>query len=112
MLKGKPSLLTSFPAGAWNPNAVSLKRTADEVSIKKEPGSESPNKKIKVENGEIPLLTEQDIINAMSGGKVNVKEFGKKIRKMFPGPENKKLMFVLVKKLCRKVDDEHMELKA
>lgn len=48
----------------------------------------------------------------MSGGKVNVKEFGKKIRKMFPGPENKKLMFVLVKKLCRKVDDEHMELKA
>ena len=112
VLKGKPSLLTSFPAGAWNPNAVSLKRTADEVSIKKEPGSESPNKKIKVENGEIPLITEQDIINAMSGGKVNVKEFGKKIRKMFPGPENKKLMFVLVKKLCRKVDDEHMELKA
>ena len=47
----------------------------------------------------------------MGDGKVNVKDFGKMIRKKFPGADNKKHMFAIVKKLCRKVDNEHMELK-
>ncbi|KAL3235134.1 Transcription initiation factor IIF subunit alpha [Nakaseomyces bracarensis] len=112
VLKGKKSALQNFPPGVWNPEVTNRKRTIDEVTVKAEPSTGSvASKKLKTENDSIPLITEQDIINAIGDGKVNVKEFGKRIRKMYPGPENKKLMFTLVKKLCRKVDDEHMELK-
>lgn len=58
-----------------------------------------------------PTITEKDIIEAIGDGKVNIKEFGKFIRRKYPGAENKKLMFAIVKKLCRKVGNDHMELK-
>ncbi|CCC67243.1 hypothetical protein NCAS_0A06850 [Naumovozyma castellii] len=132
ILKGSKKLLKNFPKGQWNPNVNKRKREESmgpETQIKEEPQAnnassisksplikqeEPPSKKIKTEpteNGTIPLITEQDIIDAIGDGKVNVKEFGKGIRKKYPGPENKKLMFAIVKKLCRKVDNEHMELK-
>lgn len=130
ILKADQKILNNFPRGEWNPgSSIKRQRENDEFSqtekslsptpvIKTEEGS--PSKKIKLEDGgannvssnnNIPLITEQDIINAIGTGKVNVKEFGKSIRKKFPGPENKRLMFSIVKKLCKKVDNEYMELK-
>ncbi|CCF57827.1 hypothetical protein KAFR_0D01800 [Kazachstania africana CBS 2517] len=123
VLKGTKKILKTFPEGEWNPEQ-SKKRQRDidatdrntnttvKVEIKQE-DEISPAKEISQENTKtsIPIITEQDIIDAVGDGKVNVKEFGKAIRRSYPGPENKKLMFQLVKKLCRKVDHEHMELK-
>lgn len=116
VLKGNTDVLNNFHPGEWNPNtAIKRPRLADvtihtNAEIKTE--DEQPNKKVKLEqDAVIPLITEQNIIDAMGDGKVNVKDFGKMIRKKYPGAENKKLMFAIVKKLCRKVDNEHMELK-
>lgn len=117
ILKGDKKILRNFPEGEWNPNAVKRQR---EDSVESSIGSPSPSvkleepdsKKVKLETTDtIPLITEQDIKDAIGDGKVNVKDFGKAIRKRFPGAENKKSMFAIVKKLCRKVDNEHMELK-
>lgn len=117
ILKGDKKILRNFPEGEWNPTAV--KREREDV-VESPIGSPSPSvkleepdsKKVKLEtNDTIPLITEQDIRDAIGDGKVNVKDFGKAIRKRFPGTENKKLMFAIVKKLCRKVGTEHMELK-
>ncbi|KAG0667441.1 hypothetical protein C6P45_005494 [Maudiozyma exigua] len=116
VLQGNTDVLNNFHPGEWNPTtAIKRPRLADvtvntNTEIKTE--DEQPNKKIKLEQDmTTPLITEQDIIDAMGDGKVNVKDFGKMIRKKYPGAENKKLMFAIVKKLCRKVDNEHMELK-
>lgn len=119
ILKGDKKLLRNFPAGEWNPNTSkhqrkdNLNNTTAESTAAVVKTEEPESKKIKTENGDadISLITEQDIRDAIGDGKVNVKEFGKAIRKRFPGAENKKLMFTIVKKLCRKVDNEHMELK-
>nr|4V1N_Q Chain Q, TRANSCRIPTION INITIATION FACTOR IIF SUBUNIT ALPHA [Saccharomyces mikatae]4V1O_Q Chain Q, Transcription Initiation Factor Iif Subunit Alpha [Saccharomyces mikatae] len=115
ILKGDKKVLKSFPEGEWNPHAAKIKDISGNESnavsapIKKE----KPLESIVVQEKETPapLITEQDIIDAIGDGKVNVKEFGKSIRRRYPGAENKKLMFAIVKKLCRKVDNEHMELK-
>lgn len=107
VLKADKKVLSNFPEGDWNPGLAKRKRedgTADTS------GEVAP-KKVKVEEVAAPLISEQDIINAIGDGKVNVKEFGKTIRWKYPGSENKKLMVAIVKKLCRKVDNEHMELK-
>ena len=119
ILKGSKKLLMNFPAGEWNPNTSKRQRDSNIDDIAKGSTSmsvkleEPESKKVKTENNDakIPLITEQDIRDAIGDGKVNVKEFGRAIRKRFPGPENKKLMFAIVKKLCKKVDNEHMELK-
>ncbi|GMM55518.1 transcription factor IIF subunit [Maudiozyma humilis] len=125
VLESNKDILSNFQAGEWNPTTAkkrprladvksSSASSTDNVSVKEEP----VEKKIKLEDGtaatpaaSIPLITEQDIIDAMGDSKVNVKDFGKMIRKKFPGADNKKHMFAIVKKLCRKVDNEHMELK-
>lgn len=107
VLKADKKTLNNFPKGVWNPELGNRKReggTADTAES-------LPSKKVKLEESEITLITEQDIIDAIGDGKVNVKDFGKTIRRKYPGPDNKKLMVAIVKKLCRKVDDEHMELK-
>ncbi|GAV52460.1 hypothetical protein ZYGR_0AG04510 [Zygosaccharomyces rouxii] len=107
VLKADKKVLTNFPKGDWNPELAKRKRedgAADAVES-------TPSKKVKLEESATPLITEQDIIDAIGDGKVNVKDFGKTIRRKYPGPDNKKLMVAIVKKLCRKVDDEHMELK-
>ena len=116
VLQGNTDVLNNFHPGEWNPTtAIKRPRLADvtvhtNTEVKTE--DEQPNKKVKLEQDTtIPLITEQNIIEAMGDGKVNVKDFGKMIRKKYPGAENKKLMFAIVKKLCRKVDNEHMELK-
>ncbi|SMN21171.1 similar to Saccharomyces cerevisiae YGR186W TFG1 TFIIF (Transcription Factor II) largest subunit [Maudiozyma saulgeensis] len=118
VLQSNKDILGNFHPGEWNPTTaikrprladVSPSTTTTEGEIKEE---EPSTKKVKLEpSSSIPLITEQDIIIAMGDGKVNVKDFGKMIRKKYPGAENKKLMFSIVKKLCRKVDNEHMELK-
>lgn len=116
VLKGDKDILMNFQPGEWNPTTA-MKRSR---TINDEDGSptdatetEGPStKKVKLEEtNSVALITEQDIIEAMGDGRVNVKDFGKMIRKNYPGPQNKKLMFAIVKKLCRKVDNEHMELK-
>ncbi|CAR26478.1 hypothetical protein ZYGR_0H02890 [Zygosaccharomyces rouxii] len=107
VLKADKKVLTNFPGGDWNPELSKRKRedgTADAAE-------NTPSKKVKLEENATPLIAEQDIIDAIGDGKVNVKDFGKTIRRKYPGPDNKKLMVAIVKKLCRKVDDEHMELK-
>lgn len=119
ILKGDKKLLRNFPAGKWNPNTSKRQRDDDVDDVTTESttttvkSEESEFKKVKTETSDanVPLITEQDIRDAIGDSKVNVKEFGKAIRKRFPGSENKKLMFAIVKKLCRKVDNEHMELK-
>ncbi|CAB4255765.1 similar to Saccharomyces cerevisiae YGR186W TFG1 TFIIF (Transcription Factor II) largest subunit [Maudiozyma barnettii] len=118
VLQSNKDVLGNFHPGEWNPaTAIKRPRLADVsphmtetgVEIKEE---EQPNKKVKVESSATAtLITEKDIIDEMGDGKVNVKDFGKMIRRKYPGSENKKLMFSIVKKLCRKVDNEHMELK-
>ncbi|CCD24505.1 transcription factor IIF subunit TFG1 NDAI_0D01910 [Naumovozyma dairenensis CBS 421] len=100
-----------------NPRLATAPSSPTPTIMKQEGENEEPlSKKVKTEfsadnSTAIPLITEADIIAAIGDGKVNVKDFGKTIRKKYPGPENKKLMFAIVKKLCRKVDNEHMELK-
>lgn len=114
ILKGDKKVLKNFPEGEWNPQVAngttinSSEPTMASSPIKTEVGAES----VAVETP-VPLITEQDIVDAIGDGKVNVKAFGKSIRRKYPGAENKKLMFAIVKKLCRKVDNdrEHMELK-
>lgn len=116
VLESNKDILNNFQTGEWNPTTAKkrprladVKPTSTTSTVVKE---EPVEKKIKLEEGSaIPLITEQDIIEAMGDGKVNVKDFGKMIRKKFPGADNKKHMFAIVKKLCRKVDSEHMELK-
>lgn len=107
VLKAEKKVLTNFPQGDWNPGLAKRKR---EESTAENPES-GASKKIKLESDTTQLITEQDIIDAIGDGKVNVKDFSKAIRRKYPGPENKKLMVAIVKKLCRKVDNEHMELK-
>lgn len=107
VLKAERKVLGNFPQGDWNPALAKRKR---EESIA-ETSEDGASKKIKLENDTTPLITEQDIIDAIGDGKVNVKDFSKAIRRKYPGPENKKLMVAIVKKFCRKVDNEHMELK-
>ncbi|CCH62495.1 hypothetical protein TBLA_0H02090 [Henningerozyma blattae CBS 6284] len=123
ILKADKKVLDNFEKGEWNPTTAKRRNDRTDSSIDSTALSntsgvtvkeESPRKKIKLESDSvnaIHLITEQDIIDAIGDGKVNVKEFGKNIRRQFPGAENKKLMFSIVKKLCRKVDNEHMELK-
>lgn len=107
VLKAEKKVLMNFPQGDWNPGLAKRKR---EESTAENPES-GASKKVKLENDITQLITEQDIIDAIGDGKVNVKDFSKAIRRKYPGPENKKLMVAIVKKLCRKVDNEHMELK-
>lgn len=109
VLKADQKVLKNFPEGEWNPKVAKRKREDDLI----EPTAENTNKKAKIQDDPIPLITEQSIIDAIGDGKVNVKEFGRTIRRKYPGPENKKLMFAIVRKLCKKVDNdkEHMELK-
>lgn len=107
ILKADKSVLKSFPTGEWNPKVAKRKREEVDTDANKD----AVNKKVKVEEGSVPLITEQGIIDAIGDGVVNVKEFGKAIRKKYPGPENKQLMVAIVKKLCRAVDKQHMELK-
>lgn len=127
ILKGNKTLLRDFPPGEWNPEAAKqLKESEHGIMISGNSGTEFESESavtVKSEVGSvpasqnpdqeafIPLITDQDIIDAIGKGKVNVKEFGKNIRRKYPGSENKKRMFAIVKRLCRKVDDEHMELK-
>ncbi|QLL33535.1 hypothetical protein HG536_0E04460 [Torulaspora globosa] len=106
ILKADKNILKSFPKGEWNPKVTKRKREEVDADLK-----DSTNKRVKVEEGSVPLITEQGIIDAIGDGVVNVKEFGKAIRKKYPGPENKQLMVAIVKKLCRAVDKQHMELK-
>ncbi|QLQ81096.1 hypothetical protein HG537_0E04510 [Torulaspora globosa] len=106
ILKADKNILKSFPTGEWNPKVTKRKREEVDADLK-----DSTNKRVKVEEGSVPLITEQGIIDAIGDGVVNVKEFGKAIRKKYPGPENKQLMVAIVKKLCRAVDKQHMELK-
>ncbi|CAI4062755.1 hypothetical protein SKDZ_07G4300 [Saccharomyces kudriavzevii ZP591] len=115
ILKGDKKVLKNFPEGEWNPRAAKNTATSSNGSnvvpslIKSE--REANSVEVEREETPVPLITDQDIIDAIGDGKVNVKEFGKSIRRKYPGAENKKLMFAIVKKLCRKVDNEHMELK-
>ncbi|CAI4062741.1 transcription factor IIF subunit TFG1 SKDI_07G4390 [Saccharomyces kudriavzevii IFO 1802] len=115
ILKGDKKVLKNFPEGEWNPQAAKNTATSSNGSnvvpslIKGE--REANSVEVEREETPVPLITDQDIIDAIGDGKVNVKEFGKSIRRKYPGAENKKLMFAIVKKLCRKVDNEHMELK-
>ncbi|EDO15775.1 hypothetical protein Kpol_478p11 [Vanderwaltozyma polyspora DSM 70294] len=113
ILKADKKVLENFAPGEWNPEVSKRKREEMEQDQTIESDETTPEtKKIKTEESEsVPLITEQDVIDAIGNDKVNVKDFGKSIRKRYPGPENKKLMFAIVKKLCRKVDNEHMELK-
>lgn len=104
ILKADKKLLKGFPEGEWSPKVAKRKREENETD-------DNANKKVKVEEGSVPLITEQGIRDAIGNGVVNVKEFGKSIRKMYPGLENKQLMVTIVKKLCRAVDKQHMELK-
>lgn len=106
ILKADKKILKSFPEGEWNPKVAKRKREEVDTDSK-----DSVNKKVKTEEGSVPLITEQGIIDAIGDRVVNVKEFGKAIRKKYPGPENKQLMVAIVKKLCRAVDKQHMELK-
>lgn len=107
VLKADKKVLANFPKGDWNPELAKRKREGGEGDA----AESIPSKKVKLEENTTSLITEQDIIDAIGDGKVNVKDFGKTIRRKYPGPDNKKLMVAIVKKLCRKVDDEHMELK-
>ncbi|GCF01634.1 transcription factor IIF subunit tfg1 [Zygosaccharomyces mellis] len=107
VLKTDKKVLANFPRGDWNPELANRKREGGEGDA----AESIPSKKVKLEENTTSLITEQDIIDAIGDGKVNVKDFGKTIRRKYPGPDNKKLMVAIVKKLCRKVDDEHMELK-
>lgn len=128
ILKAKKSFLENFEKGEWNPttakrrikeeeeedNTNALKSGNNNIQVKQEDDTQHIDKKIKLEQDDTTLarlITEQDIRDAIGDDKVNVKQFGKSMRKQFPGPENKKLMFSIVKKLCKKVDNEHMELK-
>lgn len=107
VLKAENRVLKNFPEGEWNPRASKRKRESNEIEV----DDRLATKKPKIEEGSVPLITEQGIMDAIGDGKVNVKEFGKAIRRKYPGPENKKLMVAIVRKLCRKVDNEQMELK-
>lgn len=113
ILKAEKKVLENFAPGEWNPKVTKRKREELESEFSKEAEDDTTEvKKIKTEEASNrTLISEQDIIDAIGDGKVNVKDFGKSVRKKYPGAENKKLMFAIVKKLCRKVDNEHMELK-
>ncbi|CAI4279508.1 CBM_collapsed_G0001970.mRNA.1.CDS.1 [Saccharomyces cerevisiae] len=115
ILKGDKKILKSFPEGEWNPQTTKAVDNSNNASntvpspIKQEEGLNSTV--AEREETPAPTITEKDIIEAIGDGKVNIKEFGKFIRRKYPGAENKKLMFAIVKKLCRKVGNDHMELK-
>ncbi|CAD6627298.1 BAG_1a_G0021510.mRNA.1.CDS.1 [Saccharomyces cerevisiae] len=115
ILKGDKKILKSFPEGEWNPQTAKAVDSSNNASntvpspIKQEEGLNSTV--AEREETPAPTITEKDIIEAIGDGKVNIKEFGKFIRRKYPGAENKKLMFAIVKKLCRKVGNDHMELK-
>ncbi|CAI4525299.1 BAF_collapsed_G0022040.mRNA.1.CDS.1 [Saccharomyces cerevisiae] len=115
ILKGDKKILKSFPEGEWNPQTTKAVGSSNNASntvpspIKQEEGLNSTV--AEREETPAPTITEKDIIEAIGDGKVNIKEFGKFIRRKYPGAENKKLMFAIVKKLCRKVGNDHMELK-
>ncbi|CAI4486456.1 BFP_1a_G0021580.mRNA.1.CDS.1 [Saccharomyces cerevisiae] len=115
ILKGDKKILKSFPEGEWNPQTTKAVDGSNNASntvpspIKQEEGLNSTV--AEREETPAPTITEKDIIEAIGDGKVNIKEFGKFIRRKYPGAENKKLMFAIVKKLCRKVGNDHMELK-
>lgn len=103
VLKAGKSVLNNFPSGEWNPQAK--KRTSEQPADlgSAKGGAESD------ENAE-NILTEDDIINAVSGKRMTLKQLIRELReKVSKHPSNKERMKLLVKRLV-KLNDGYLEL--
>lgn len=103
VLHGEKSVLSNFPAGDWNPNAK--KRAAEPTS-----SAQPDSKKLKTDYSDADLLTEDDIINAIQGKKLTLKQLIQQLKeKVSKHPDNKERMKVFVKNLV-KLNGKFLEL--
>lgn len=103
VLTGEKSVLSNFPAGAWNPNLK--KRPAES-----QPQESMDNKRAKSDHSADDLLTEDDIINAIEGKQLTLKQLIRQLKeKVGRHPDNKERMKVFVKKLV-KLNGKFLEL--
>lgn len=101
-LHGEKSLLSKFPVGAWNPNAKK-RATEPTENIK-------AAKRAKLEYTDDDLLTEQEIIDAIDGKQLTLKQLIRQLKeKVGRHPDNKERMKVFVKKLV-KLNGKFLEL--
>ncbi|CEP62756.1 transcription factor IIF subunit TFG1 LALA0_S06e03070g [Lachancea lanzarotensis] len=104
VLKAEKSVLKSFPEGIWNPHIKSERSSAPVGDVS------SPVVKVEGSVEDPDFLTEKDIINVVSGRKMNLKQLIKELKeKVARHPSNKERMKHLVKKLV-KLKDGYLEL--
>ncbi|SCU79413.1 LAFA_0B02960g1_1 [Lachancea sp. 'fantastica'] len=104
VLKAEKSVLKSFPEGTWNPHVKADRLNAPDGDVS------SPAVKIEESVEDPNLLTESDIVNVVSGRKMNLKQLIKELKeKVARHPSNKERMKHLVKKLV-KLKDGYLEL--
>ncbi|KAL6946910.1 hypothetical protein ACO0QE_001763 [Hanseniaspora vineae] len=104
LIKADPSILKNFPAGDWNPGK-SESSSIQQAPIKTEAAAQQS-----LGAKEDRPLTEQDIIDIVSSGKITLKELIKELkRRITMDTENRERMRVYVKKLV-KISDGFLEL--
>lgn len=107
VLNAEKSVLSNFPAGSWNPSAKrqlnNLTDSTDSpIGVKQEDSNNFNN---------AGLLTEQDIITAVKGKEITLKELIKQLKlKLSKHPENKARFRLFFKKLV-KWHGEYLEIK-
>ena len=103
VLSGEKSVLSNFPPGDWNPN---MKKRNLESSKSEDPETKKP----KLNYTDDDLLKEEDIINAIEGKQLTLKQLIRQLKdKVGRHPENKERMKLYVKKLV-KLNGKFLEL--
>ncbi|AET40965.1 transcription factor IIF subunit TFG1 Ecym_7113 [Eremothecium cymbalariae DBVPG len=99
VLGADKSVLTNFPEGEWNPTVKG--RTSEPLDLADIQSSEiKKDDSTLLENDD--LLTEQDIIDAVRGKEITLKQLIKELKaKVSKRPENKTRMKLYVKKLVK-----------
>ena len=107
LIKADPTILKNFPAGEWNPGK-NEDSSVQQSSLKTE-GAQAQQQQSLGTKEDRPL-TEQDIIDIVSSGKITLKELIKELkRRITMDTENRERMRVYVKKLV-KISDGFLEL--
>ncbi|AMD22794.1 HHR025Cp [Eremothecium sinecaudum] len=107
VLNADKSVLNNFPPGHWNPNAKKQKVDARH-SVDNRSTSINQDDSTNLEGTD--LLTEEDIVSAVKGKKITLKQLIKDLKsKISRHPENKARMKLYFKKLV-KLNGEYLEL--
>ncbi|AGO09842.1 AaceriAAL149Cp [[Ashbya] aceris (nom. inval.)] len=92
VISADKSILNNFPKGEWNPSSAKLDTSAkDRSDSGSRDGAPAPHE----------LLTEQDIIDAVQGKEITLKQLIKELRSKFKHPENKDRLKLFVKRLVK-----------